>query len=894
MKDHVAIPSDDAVSGAPIETAPGAMAGSLSSDQADVIGDVLSRVKDSFAPVWPLKDYVAVNPLGGLSGRRFLGGRQFLRMYTDCETLMPLGYYAEAVRGGRLGLADLEAALDELGSDAVVDVGGVSAQGLLDRLAGMPQDASIHQPTGERAGGVGNSIRRVQAISERVDARSGTSWSAIIGDEMSRHCAAHFDDGQAVWSSPWKDRSLYAAWLATCRYDRNAEVLGLVGFRDFVSSLSESPAEAIGKCLRAIGVPESHWELFLLCLANQTPGWSAWMRYQFDMAQRDQEKLGEPVEAADPSKADMAGLIAMRLAYETVLFKQASPEIDWRSMESVASDELPSEAVLGEAVLGDDDAVARYVCLRASELAYRRSLLGRISCPGSPPEATRSGGSDQKLAQMAFCIDVRSERFRRNLEAAGDDVETIGFAGFFGLPIEYVPIGQSSGDGQVPVLLPAQFQVHEGIRGGDAGQVDQSVSDRRSIRSLRKAWKSFQASAVGCFAFVETAGWLYGYQMLRRSVGKAVRDRLPGGKAAYRFDGVSPAEHASLGPTLGSLDGQGITATARTDMAQAVLKGLGLTKDFGRLVVFCGHGSETDNNPLRAGLDCGACGGHTGESNARFAATLLNHSDVRQGLADRGMEVPEQTHFVAALHNTTTDEIEFFDVAELPDSGRADVDRLAGLVAGATGRTLEQRMPIVDSASLGELLGRSGDWSEVRPEWGLAGNAAFIVGPRSMTRGEDFDGRTFLHNYDHHADDDGSWLEQIMTAPMVVAHLINMQYYASTVDNRHFGSGTKTVHNVVGRFGLFSGNSGDLMTGLPWQSLHTGTRYQHEPMRLLVLIAAPRPMIDAVIAKHAGVADSLHGGWLQLVALEDGRFQRRTEHGTWIEIPVLSATTSAS
>ena len=59
-----------------------------------------------------------------------------------------------------------------------------------------------------------------------------------------------------------------------------------------------------------------------------------------------------------------------------------------------------------------------------------------------------------------------------------------------------------------------------------------------------------------------------------------------------------------------------------------------------------------------------------------------------------------------------------------------------------------------------------------------------------------------------------------MTAPMIVAHWINMQYFASTVDNDHFGSGNKTIHNVVGRFGILSGNGGDLMTGLPWQSLH--------------------------------------------------------------------------
>jgi hypothetical protein len=126
-----------------------------------------------------------------------------------------------------------------------------------------------------------------------------------------------------------------------------------------------------------------------------------------------------------------------------------------------------------------------------------------------------------------------------------------------------------------------------------------------------------------------------------------------------------------------------------------------------------------------------------------------------------------------------------------------------------------------------------------------------------------------LHTYDYHSDPEGKVLEVIMTAPMVVAHLINIQYYASTVDHVHFGSGTKTVHNVVGRFGLFSGNGGDLMTGLPWQSLHTGDRFQHEPIRLNAVIAAPRVMIDRVIAAQAGVETLLDGGWLHLIAIED-------------------------
>jgi uncharacterized protein YbcC (UPF0753/DUF2309 family) len=104
---------------------------------------------------------------------------------------------------------------------------------------------------------------------------------------------------------------------------------------------------------------------------------------------------------------------------------------------------------------------------------------------------------------------------------------------------------------------------------------------------------------------------------------------------------------------------------------------------------------------------------------------------------------------------------------------------------------------------------------------------------------------------------------------MIVTNWINMQYYASTVDNKAFGSGNKAIHNVIGKFGIFQGNGGDLMTGLPWQSVHDGKQYQHEPLRLLVVIDAPRNAISGIIQKHENVANLVDNGWLSLVSLEE-------------------------
>ncbi len=120
-----------------------------------------------------------------------------------------------------------------------------------------------------------------------------------------------------------------------------------------------------------------------------------------------------------------------------------------------------------------------------------------------------------------------------------------------------------------------------------------------------------------------------------------------------------------------------------------------------------------------------------------------------------------------------------------------------------------------------------------------------------------------------------------MTAPLVVANWINMQYYASVVDGEHFGSGNKTIHNVVGRFGILSGSTGDLMTGLPWQSLHNGSEFQHAPLRLQAVIAAPREAIQRVIDKHALVSNLIVNGWVHLIAIEGSTHYRYTENSQW-------------
>jgi len=176
------------------------------------------------------------------------------------------------------------------------------------------------------------------------------------------------------------------------------------------------------------------------------------------------------------------------------------------------------------------------------------------------------------------------------------------------------------------------------------------------------------------------------------------------------------------------------------------------------------------------------------------------------------------------------------------------------------------RLPGATSAS--NLAARSRDWAEVRPEWGLAGCQAFIAAPRSRTAGQAFAGRAFLHDYRWEIDTGFKVLELILTAPVVVASWISLQYYGSTVAPDVFGGGNKLIHNVVGGLGVVEGNGGALRTGLPWQSVHDGTRFAHDPLRLTVYVEAPREAISAILARHEGVRALFDNRWLHLFALD--------------------------
>jgi uncharacterized protein YbcC (UPF0753/DUF2309 family) len=582
-------------------------------------------------------------------------------------------------------------------------------------------------------------------------------------------------------------------------------------------------------------------------------------------------------------RGELVEMLAVRLALEAVLAGPADPGHRSESVASEGDGSLPSDA-------GMDELGRGLLWQRAAEIAYRDELLGCLdSREAVAGDDSLSGdGAD---AQVVFCIDVRSEGMRRNLEAFGP-WSTIGFAGFFGVPVAVREKGSVRAVPHCPVLVDARATVETSPRGAtEAGGRD----------AVARGFAAAKSTATGGYVLADASGWLLGPRSLATSLAPALSARVVRG--LRRLTGGDGPVTVSLDPTP-SDPTAGFSIDDRVRIAHGALTAMGLTENLAPLVVFCGHRSDNRNNPYRSSLHCGACGGNPGGVNARLLAAMCNDATVRVRLAAAGIDIDGRTWFLAAEHETTDDEVTLFDTDAVPPHLRETVERLASDLrrAGDVNRAQRwERLPA--SPTTGRSLCRRSDPAQVVPDWGLVRNAAIVVGPRALTAGHDLDRRVFLHDYDVASDPDGTILEAIMTGPVVVAHWISAQYYFSAVDPLRFGAGSKPFHNVVGRLGVTEGVGADVRVGLPLESVRFAGRLVHDPLRLLVVVDAPGARVDDVVTRNPVLRQLAEGGWIDVVARpsggdgfalrgRDARWERWTARGSGGEPADVTADTA--
>jgi uncharacterized protein YbcC (UPF0753/DUF2309 family) len=809
------------------------------STETDVT-ELIEATADEIGPVWPLHSFVTANPLAGFEDQPFHEAVQAGDRLFAGDGYPSADVFRRAWESGQIDAGILRTKLADNGYTT-------DPEATLERMAGA--GGSGREPSGtDLAGG---------PATEQVDAML-TKWLAKF-----------LDQGKAHWPMPNREQGFYAAIMTVIRHDSE------VPNRERVVELPSEPEEATAELLTEY--PVSEWPAVFEYHLTALPGWTGFVKQR--VANGDAWQSAHPITLTD--------YVAVRLVLADLLEAPIHPEEASNAGHTADSED-------GHDTDDADGVPLPVVWLSAWEATYRGELVDAVT-DASAAAAGTATDTARPDAQLVFCIDTRSEIIRRHIEATGE-YETHGYAGFFGVPMRYEGYRSDVTVDACPPILEAQHRIADcptGLETEERVTHDRWTNVFDAATDVVDALKTNVATA---FNYVEAAG--SGYALVL-----ATRTLLP--SRVFDFldatDKRVPDDHEFCEPSVDynpdSVNElrEGLTLEEKVEYAAAAFELMGW-EQFARVVVFAGHASQTANNPFDSSLDCGACAGNPGGPSARVLATICNDEAVQDELRDRGIDIPEDTVFVAGQHNTTTDDIELY-AGDVPESHEGDIEQLgADLAAARAGSAAERATDMgVADGGIRETERRAADWAETRPEWGLAGNAAFVIGPRELTADVDLDGRSFLHSYDWSTDPDGDALEEIMAGPMVVTQWINTQYYFASVDNAVYGSGSKVTHNPVGNIGVYQGNGGDLMSGLPLQSLLAAAdEPYHQPLRLSTIIHAPVERVSNILADHEKLTDLLDNGWLSLTVVDPQQDHRAFHYDGDLDWTPVSERTEGS
>ena len=859
-------------------------------------------------------------------------------------------------------------------------------------------------------------------VYEAVDALYGTDIASNLDELVIKSCLDFFDEGQSVWQMPNRESGFFNAWRDVALRNIRLSLRGLNISE--ILSVDDKPEGIIDYVMNTLKVPHQSRVGYFTRELTRLHGWAGFIRWRSNTRHYHWTQQF-PGDLVDYMAIRLTLALALLTDGSGRNFANTTEKIDalieTRTQETYLRYEFHGGSVLPQmaheietALSGSNDkklahVFAEYLRLKRQDEAGRQSLrLAELFTLCGSLDAAKGLSKDnfaevltqlnefekhegmvwlhameshamdkllkgvslsepevrekRPFAQALFCIDTRSERIRRHLEAIGD-YQTFGIAGFFGVPVSFMELGKGTEMHLCPVLLTPKNVVLELSMNGN--------QETATFSKLEKALHSLKESVLTPFVTVEAVGLLFGLDMIGKTiaptsynkwrhkihetdtVSRLLLDKLTREQAdsivravqravivkAVEFElGINAEnindefirdlresalghkdnchQHAAsfhiteqklddfieslrtgyrINPAFSQLQLEqlgriGFTLDEQVRYVSQALMSIGLTRGFSRFVLITGHGSSSENNPYESALDCGACGGNHGILNARVLAQMANKSDVRKKLNETGFSIPDDSWFLPALHNTTTDEISIFDQELLPSSHLVYLDRLRNGLTAASRRCAQERLPGLQlmQSEIGpdeaqRIIQRYAmDWSQVRPEWGLSGNAYFIIGSRELTKNLPLKGRAFLHSYDYRIDKKRHLLENILTGPLVVGQWINMERYFSAVDNERFGSGSKVYHNVVGRFGVMTGNLSDLRTGLPAQTVLEQGQPYHQPIRLITVIEAPFDHVCQAVKDVTTVKYLVQNGWLRLMVIDpETKAVSVYENGDW-------------
>jgi uncharacterized protein YbcC (UPF0753/DUF2309 family) len=730
---------------------------------------------------------------------------------------------------------------------------------------------------------------------------TATDSDSLVHEILIRMCAAFTDQGFAHWPLPDRERGFYRAFFGLYRRPQGPPDRWLRGLAAELSRLEHAdidPLDSILESLEFLGVGEEEWEEFLTATLLALRGWAG-MLWQMDVRR---DRVPCPVPPGTLIEFLAVRLILDRLAVAYIAREMLDYDGPLSSLRESLSQAPPpqSSSTLQRALLIFELAQLRGWTppelfrlsdyewrMLVSELeafgplerrsVFQRAFERRLKVQALDALSVHALREPRRVAaprfQAAFCIDAREESFRRHLEEIAPDVETFGLAGFFGVAMYY----RGAADAHFAALCPIVIQPKHWVVEDVVFTLEETHRRRAKTRwAMGTASHQFQAgtrsmaggallaAGFGVLASIPLVGRVLFPRLtarIRRSFGRLIE---PPPMTRLRLERSAP----DPGPAEEQI---GFSLEEMAGIGERMLRDIGLTSGFSRLVLFVGHGSAALNNPHKSAYDCGACAGSPGGPNGRALAAILNDPRVRDVLARHDLKIPNETVFVGGLHNTAVDTITFYDLDFLPKSHFHDFEAAVKSLEQACERNAHERCRRFDSASVDlsfaaahqHVEGRSEDLAQTRTEFGNATNAFAFVGRRARIRGLFLDRRWFLASYDPTQDDgESAILARILSAVVPVCEGINMQYYLSSVDSPGWACGTKLPHNVASLLGVMDGAASDLRPGLPWQGVEI-----HEPVRCTFIIETTPEAMFKIMDGNQTISRILRNGWALLAVL---------------------------
>ncbi len=761
----------------------------------------------------PLKDFIHHNTLHAFQHLPFFEATRKASVIFGYRTLFPLQEFRELYRNNRID----DAVLSGLIAERHVSKGNGTLAEWRHRLL---EKGYVQEPN-----------KRIGALRHAWKQEYHIDLNALVHPDLFRLLNSYLDQGIAIWRFPETAKGL----LADLREMERESLVSL--FRtDRARDMLQSGGPCITELLKLLVGDEALYAQYVFDQQLAHAGWSGMVA----------NLEGQPQGLLDRRKVSLEELIALELLMELDRLDTALGS-KWAPLGTKLTHR--PQLLFDDVPMTELDHVLQ-LWQEAFEWTYHDQVLAGLAL------APETGKERQATAfQALFCIDDRECSVRRHVERSAPGCATFGTPGHFGIPAYYRP---EHGKFNTKVC-PAPVQPKHLIKEVDAGRKNgQDLHFTRHTHGL-----------VGGWLITHTIGFWSALKLLTQVFWPSTEP-----SRALSAQHMSPTSGLTVEhlPKHGADDGLqvGFTVEEMTGIVRSVLMSIGLVKDFAPLVYAVGHGSSSVNNTHYAGYDCGACSGRPGSVNARAFCTMANHPKVRAALAETGICIPIGTTFLGALHDTSRDEVTFFDEELLTEEQTVLHRRNLKAFEQALDQNAKERsrrFELIDTAKSAKRIHdrvrtRTVSLFEPRPELNHATNALCIVGRRQLTDHLFLDRRAFLNSYDHQIDPEGTFLLNILKAAAPVCGGINLEYFFSRVDNHKLGAGTKLPHNVMGLIGVANGIGGDLRPGLPSQMIEV-----HDPVRLMIVVEHVPEVVLTTIQHDAATFGWFDKGWVYLATV---------------------------